>query len=610
MTAPHATPISLGLLAQPTRFLFFTGKGGVGKTSLSTAAAIVLADAGRQVLLVSTDAASNLDEMLGVPLSNQPVAVPGVPGLHMLNIDPDTAAEAYRQRVLAQLEATATSDERATVREQLSGACTTEIAAFDEFAALLASEGSDTGHVFDHVVFDTAPTGHTLRLLSLPKAWTGFLAGNDRGASCLGPHSGLKMQEARFNAALAALSDPALTTVVLVTRPDPRPMQEAARTARELRALGLANQRLAINGVFHASQPGQDAAADAIEALGREAMDQMPDALAHLPRDEVPLRAFDTVGLPALRALLGGGDVPLGAPAATAGVLLQAEPLSSLADALAAKGHGLIMVMGKGGVGKTTIATALAVGLVQRGHSVHLTTTDPAAHVQSQLDGSLPGLKVGRIDPHAETQAYIDKIMATRGKALDDAGRALLLEDLRSPCTEEVAVFHAFSRVVNEARSAFVVLDTAPTGHSLLLMDATGAYHRQMTQQYEGNVNAKHIITPLMRLQDADMTHVVIVTLSEVTPVSQAAALQDDLRRARIEPWAWVINKSVAATGTSDPLLQARLAGEQQQAARIASGLAQRTYVLPWLAQPPVGVEALGRLVAAPPAVTGDLLSN
>jgi len=281
---------------------------------------------------------------------------------------------------------------------------------------------------------------------------------------------------------------------------------------------------------------------------------------------------------------------------------LQAEPLAALADALAAKGHGLIMVMGKGGVGKTTIAAALAVGLVQRGHSVHLTTTDPAAHVQSQLDGSLPGLKVGRIDPRAETQAYIDKIMATRGKALDDAGRALLLEDLQSPCTEEVAVFHAFSRVVNEARTAFVVLDTAPTGHSLLLMDATGAYHRQMTQQYQGSAGgamAKHIITPLMRLQDADMTHVVIVTLPEVTPVSQAAALQEDLRRAHIEPWAWVINKSVAATGTSDPLLQARLVGERKQCERIAQGLAQRTFVLPWLTEPPVGVEALGGLVTA-----------
>jgi arsenite-transporting ATPase len=596
-----------GFVAAPTRFLFFTGKGGVGKTSLSTATAIALADAGQRVLLVSTDAASNLDEMLGVPLSNQPVAVPGVPGLQMLNIDPDTAAEAYRQRVLAQLDAGASEDERQTVREQLSGACTTEIAAFDEFAALLAGEGIDGG--FDHIVFDTAPTGHTLRLLSLPKAWTGFLAGNDRGASCLGPHSGLKMQEARFNAALQALSNPAFTTVVLVTRPDPRPMQEAARTAQELRSLGLANQRLAINGVFHATS-ANDPIASAIETLGREALATMPDSLARLPRDEVPLRAFDTVGLPALRALLGGAAAPAAeSPGKSANVpTLPAEPLARMADELAAVGHGLIMVMGKGGVGKTTIAAALAVGLVQRGHSVHLTTTDPAAHVADALSGSLEGLKVGRIDPQAETAAYIAKIMATRGKALDEQGKALLLEDLQSPCTEEVAVFHAFSRVVNEARTNFVVLDTAPTGHSLLLMDATGAYHRQMVQQYEGNEGSEgkpgalHIITPLMRLQDASMTRVIIVTLPEVTPVSQAAALQDDLRRAQIEPWAWVINKSIAATGTSDPLLQARLAGEIRQTERIANGLAQRTFVLPWLAASPVGVEALGALVKENPS--------
>lgn len=599
--APSATP---GFLLAPTRFLFFTGKGGVGKTSLSTAAAIALADAGERVLLVSTDAASNLDEMLGVPLSNHATPVPGVPGLSLLNIDPDAAAEAYRQRVLAQMEISATSEELATVREQLSGACTTEIAAFDEFAALLANEaneaeaGQGDAPPYDHVIFDTAPTGHTLRLLSLPKAWTGFLAGNDRGASCLGPHSGLKMQEARFNAALQALSNPALTTVVLVTRPDPLPMMEAARTAEELSTLGLANQRLAINGVFHASQP-HDPVANAIEALGRQAMATLPDALARLPRDEVPLRAFDTVGLPALRALLGNAPAPAAETTnASSAPVLPAEPLSRLADELAAVGHGLIMVMGKGGVGKTTIAAALAVGLVQRGHSVHLTTTDPAAHVASALNGSLPKLKVGRIDPKAETDAYISKIMATKGRELDEEGRALLLEDLQSPCTEEVAVFHAFSRVVNEARSAFVVLDTAPTGHSLLLMDATGAYHRQMTRQFEGTANANHIITPLMRLQDAQMTRVILVTLPEVTPVSQASALQDDLRRAKIEPWAWVINKSVAATGTTDPLLQARLVGELRQTERIAKGLARRTFVLPWLPEPPVGVQALGALTA------------
>jgi arsenite/tail-anchored protein-transporting ATPase len=593
MTAIDPTPMTLELLNSPTRFLFFTGKGGVGKTSLATAAALALADAGQRVLLVSTDAASNLDEMLGVTLSNQAVPVPGAAGLSVLNIDPDAAAEAYRQRVLAQLEADASDDERNTVREQLSGACTTEIAAFDEFAALLATQDA----AYDHIVFDTAPTGHTLRLLSLPKAWAGFLAGNDRGASCLGPHSGLKMQEARFNAALQALSDPTLTTVVLVTRPDPRPMLEAARTSDELRSLGLGNQRLVINGVFHASMPN-DPVAKAVEALGRDAMAHLPDALASLPRDEVPLRAFDTVGLPALRALLGSSQALAPAKPATSADHhpLPAESLVKLADELAATGSGLIMVMGKGGVGKTTIAAALAVGLVQRGHSVHLTTTDPAAHVAQALGGSLPGLQVDRIDPRVETQAYIDKIMSSRGKELDDQGRALLLEDLQSPCTEEVAVFHAFSRVVNEARTAFVVLDTAPTGHSLLLMDATGAYHRQMTRQYEGSANAKHIITPLMRLQDATMTRVLIVTLPEVTPVSQAAALQDDLRRARIEPWAWVINKSVSVTGTSDPLLKARLDGERRQLDRIANGLAQRTFVLPWLPEAPVGVEALEAL--------------
>lgn len=592
-----------GFLTQATRFLFFTGKGGVGKTSLSTATAIALADRGQRVLLVSTDAASNLDEMLGVRLSNHPVQVPGVEGLSMLNIDPDTAAEAYRQRVLAQMPTESTADERATVREQLSGACTTEIAAFDEFAALLAGETQTGLGDYDHVVFDTAPTGHTLRLLSLPKAWSGFLAGNDRGASCLGPHSGLKMQEARFNAALKALSDPSLTTVVLVARPDPRPLEEAGRTAAELRGLGLTHQRLAVNGVFKASQP-DDPVALAIEHLGQQALAHLPDDLAGLPRDEVPLRAFDTVGLPALRALLTGPD---GAVASASGALQaaaddwSAEHLSALVDAIAQDGHGLIMVMGKGGVGKTTIAAALAVGLVQRGHSVHLTTTDPAAHVSQTLAGELPGLKVGRIDPKAETEAYIAKIMATRGKALDDDERALLLEDLQSPCTEEVAVFHAFSRVVNEARTAFVVMDTAPTGHSLLLMDATGAYHRQMVRQYQGKAEGSHLITPLMRLQDPDTTKVVIVALPEVTPVSQAAALQHDLRRAKIEPFAWVLNKSLVAAGTHDPLLKARLQGERRQMARITTeGLSKRTFLLPWLPEPPVGVDALRRLVSAP----------
>jgi len=596
---PRVPPLKLGpigFLNQPTRHLFFTGKGGVGKTSLSTAAALTLADAGKKVLLVSTDAASNLDEMLGIELRNTPVPVPGAPGLSVLNIDPDTAAESYRQRVLAKMGAGATAGELSTVREQLSGACTTEIASFDEFSSLL----SDGAEAYDHIVFDTAPTGHTLRLLSLPKAWTGFLDGNDRGASCLGPHSGLKMQELRFKAALEALSDPQRTTVILVTRPDRGAITEAVHTSDELRELGLNNQRLAINGVFHASDR-TDAVARAIEDLGQQALDAMPTSLRALPQDRVPLRAFDTVGLPALRALLTTDAGPTSPPLASGADAGESSfrGLDALADELATAGHGLVMVMGKGGVGKTTVAAALALGLVQRGKTVHLSTTDPAAHLAATLNGDVPGLNVGRIDPKGETQRYIDKIMAARSPTLDAAERALLLEDLQSPCTEEVAVFHAFSRIVSEARSAFVVLDTAPTGHSMLLMDATGAYHRQMTREFEGHGVAR-VITPLMRLQDAAYTKIILVTLPEVTPVSQAAALQEDLRRAGIEPYAWVLNRSVLAAGTRDPLLAARLAGERKQMDRMAAGLARRIFTLPWLTVPPVGFAELSKLVVRP----------
>jgi arsenite/tail-anchored protein-transporting ATPase len=594
-----ARVFSPGFLVEPTRYLFFTGKGGVGKTSLSAATAISLSDQGKRVLLVSTDAASNLDEILGVELRNSPVPVSGVPGLSVLNIDPDAASEAYRLRVLAQLGEESTADERATVREQLSGACTTEIAAFDEFATLLADAPAE----YEHVVFDTAPTGHTLRLLSLPKAWTGFLEGNDRGASCLGPHSGLKMQEARFARALVALADPNRTTVVLVTTPEARSVSEAAHAARELSALGIEHQRLAINGVFHLSDP-TDVVATALQAQQQAVITQIPEALRALPRDEVLLRPFDTVGVPAVRALLREGVVLPPTSAAAAHGQPRMDPLGALVADLAGHKQGLVMVMGKGGVGKTTIAAALAVALTRNGLDVHLTTTDPAAHLLETLSGDVPGLEVSRIDPAVETRAYVEKIMATKGRDLDAQGQALLREDLRSPCTEEVAVFHAFSRVISESRRRFVVLDTAPTGHSLLLMDATGAYHRQALRDLGPGLNPARVTTPLMRLQDPALTHVVIVTLPETTPVSQAAALQEDLRRAKVEPFAWVVNRSLFAAGARDPLLAAKLAGERRQLERISGGLAKRVFVVPWLPAAPVGVDALGALAKVEPENT------
>lgn len=581
-------------LEAPTRFLFFTGKGGVGKTALACATAIRLADAGKRILLVSTDPASNLGEMLGAELSGRPTPIPGVERLWALDIDPEQAADAYRERVIAPYRPVWDEARISELREQLAGACTVEIAAFDEFAELLA--GDSTAVPFDHVLFDTAPTGHTLRLLALPRAWTGFLESTTHGASCLGPHTGLKMQQSRFSAAVDALADPGKTTLVLVTRPDRAALREVARTSGELDAIGIRNQSLVVNAVFEATDRN-DPIATALEARGRAALDSLPDRLRPLPAMRVPLRAFNMVGLPALRALLDDDASAALARDVHTPPRPASAPLASLVDAIEAPGRGLVMVMGKGGVGKTTIAAAIATELAARGHRVHLSTTDPAAHVASTLDGQVDGLTVSRIDPVAETKAYVDRVMATRGARLDEAGKALLAEDLRSPCYEEVAVFTAFSRIVSEARSSFVVLDTAPTGHTLLLLDATGAYHRQVVGTDDRMRREQgRIVTPLMRLRDPAHTKILLVTLAETTPVSEAARLQADLRRAGIDPFAWVVNASLAATGSSDPCLAQRIAGELEQIEAVRTRHAQRVAIVPWQPEEPVGPARLGAL--------------
>ena len=284
----------------PTRVLFFTGKGGVGKTSLACATAIALADSGKRVLLVSTDPASNLDEVLGVTLSASPTAVPGVPGLSALNIDPEEAARAYRERVVGPYRGVLPATAVASIEEQLSGACTVEIAAFDEFSKLLGD--ADATRAFDHVIFDTAPTGHTLRLLELPAAWSTFIETNVGGTSCLGPLSGLKAQQSLYAASHAALRDEAQTTLVLVARPDAPSLTEAERTRSELHQLGIRNVRLILNGVFHA-QHTDDPIAVALETRGRAALEDMPAALRSLPRIDIPLLPFGLVGVDALRQM-------------------------------------------------------------------------------------------------------------------------------------------------------------------------------------------------------------------------------------------------------------------------------------------------------------------
>ena len=578
---------ALKFLDQAPRFLFFTGKGGVGKTSVACATAIQLADVGRQVLLVSTDPASNVGQVFGITIGNRITAIPAVPGLATLEIDPQAAAQAYRDRIVGPVRAILPEAVVKGIEEQLSGACTTEIAAFDEFTALLTD--SELTASYDHIVFDTAPTGHTIRLLQLPGAWTGFLEEGKGDASCLGPLAGLEKQREQYKTAVDALSDTTRTRLILVARAQQTTLREVARTHEELATIGFRNQYLLINAILPVNAVANDHLAMAIYTREQAALNTIPDVLRALPRDEVLLKPFNLVGLDALRQLLV--DAPVQQPIAVEAVIAFEKPsLADLVDEIALDGHGLVMLMGKGGVGKTTLAAAVAVNLAQRGLPVHLTTSDPAAHLSETLNGLLEHLTVSRIDPHAETERYRQHVLDTQGEKLDEQGRALLEEDLRSPCTEEIAVFQAFSRIIREAGKKFVVMDTAPTGHTLLLLDATGAYHREVTRQMDSSA---HYLTPMMQLQDTKQTKVLIATLAETTPVLEAANLQDDLRRAGIEPWAWVINNSIAATQTNSPLLRQRADNELREIDAVAHQHAHRYAVVPLSIEEPVGVVRL-----------------
>jgi arsenite-transporting ATPase len=587
--------LSYSFVTDAPLFLFFTGKGGVGKTSLACASAVALCDSGKRVLLVSTDPASNVGQVFDTAIGNTITAIAAVSGLSALEIDPQAAAQAYRERIVGPVRGKLPESVVRSIEEQLSGACTTEIAAFDEFTALLTDR--QLVDQYDHIVFDTAPTGHTIRLLQLPGAWSEFLEQGKGDASCLGPLAGLEKQRSQYAEAVAALSDGLKTRLILVARAQASTLREVARTHDELAAIGLANQQLVINGIFPQRELADDPLACAVWQREQQALAQMPALLASLPQDRIPLLATNLVGVESLRQLLGAVSAD-GADSADdnadAVERTTAEPhpgLQQLVDELASDGHGLIMLMGKGGVGKTTLAAAVAVELASRGLPVHLTTSDPAAHLGETLAGALHSLEVSRIDPHAETERYRAQVLATKGASLDEQGRALLEEDLRSPCTEEIAVFQAFSRIIREAGKRFVVMDTAPTGNTLLLLDATGAYHREIARQM-GN-KGLHFTTPMMQLQDPKQTKVMIVTLPEPTPVQEAANLQADLRRAGIEPWAWVVNHLLVPASVRSQLLAQRAGCQQPHIAAVKELHAKRYAVVPLQAVEPVGVAAL-----------------
>ncbi|CAN5625683.1 arsenite efflux transporter ATPase subunit ArsA [soil metagenome] len=569
-----------------TTYLFFTGKGGVGKTSLACATAVQMADSGKSVLLVSTDPASNLMDVLESTVDENINPVKGIKNLFAINIDPENSAEEYRNRVTQPLEKQLSEQEIKKIREDLSGACTTEIASFDEFSRFVS--GETEGTKYDVIIFDTAPTGHTLRLLELPAAWSSFTEENPDGASCLGPTSALKSGKERYQTVVNRLRDSSLTTFYLVSRADKASLKEASRTSNELIELGMSNQRLYINGVFKAVDHS-DVLAQKMEVMANEQLHDIPENLKTLDLKTFPLLPYNVLGIEKLRSLF---DPKIQAAISKNNQSQKEIPQQILSDInqlveelILNQQHGLIMTMGKGGVGKTLVASAIAVLLAKRGFEVLLTTTDPAAHIHdfiNQLSELPKNLQIERIDPKLETERYTEKILEHKGKGLDGEGKKLILEDLKSPCTEEVAVFHAFSKAISKAKRQFVVIDTAPTGHTLLLLDTAGSYHRDIMRN---NLNAGRLRTPYMSLQDPELSKIILVSLPETTPMREAASLQDDLKRAGIKPYAWMINQSLAMlSGISDPLLKSRAISEIEVINFIKSSLADKVFGVPFIA--------------------------
>ncbi|MEL5896824.1 arsenical pump-driving ATPase [Clostridium sporogenes] len=568
-----------------TKYLFFTGKGGVGKTSTACAIAVALADNGKKIMLVSTDPASNLQDVFNTKLNNKGVYIKEVPNLVVANFEPEEAAAEYRESVISPYRGKLPEAVLKNMEEQLSGSCTVEIAAFNEFSTFITDEKVEKE--YDHIIFDTAPTGHTLRMLQLPSAWSNFINESTHGASCLGQLSGLESKKEVYKSAVNTLADKDKTTLILVSRPEVSPLKEAERASKELQDIGVNNQVLVINGVL---EEHEDYLSNAIYTKQQKALEDIPESLKTVETFQIPLRPYNVTGLENVRAFLKDNNIKYNDEKLnTANV----PKLNKVIEDLYNTDKKVIFTMGKGGVGKTTIAAAIAVGLAKKGKKVHLTTTDPADHLKFVLDESY-GITLSHIDEKEELEKYKEEVLSKARKTMSEDDIAYVEEDLRSPCTQEIAVFRAFAEIVERSENEIVVIDTAPTGHTLLLLDSTQSYNKEI-QRSQGDI-PESVKKLLPKLRNEEHTEVIIVTLAETTPVYEAMRLQEDLNRAGIHSKWWVINSSFYAANTTNSILKVKANNEVQWINKVNEISKGNFAIIGWMPEEVKG-EMLNRLI-------------
>lgn len=554
-----------------TKYLFFTGKGGVGKTSTACAIAVVLADSGKKIMLVSTDPASNLQDVFNTELDNKGVKINDVPNLTVANFEPEAAAAEYKESVIGPYRGKLPEVVLQNMEEQLSGSCTVEIAAFNEFSGFITDKKA--AEEYDHIIFDTAPTGHTLRMLELPSAWTNFISESTHGASCLGQLSGLEDKKNIYKNAVENLADGEKTTLILISRPDTSALIEAERASIELQEIGVKNQYLIINGVL---QSHDDDLSNKIYNKQQKIMSDIPEGLKNLESFEIPLRPYNIAGIENIRSFFSSGDVKHIDQNLD---IKDTTTLNKVIDDLYNSGKKVIFTMGKGGVGKTTIAATVAMELAKRGKKVHLTTTDPAAHLKFVIDESF-GITVSRIDEEKELEKYQEEVLSKARENMSEDDIAYIEEDLRSPCTQEIAVFRAFAEIVERSKDEVVVIDTAPTGHTLLLLESTQSYNKEIART-QGDI-PESVKELLPKLKDDKLTEVLIITLPEATPFYEAKRLQEDLERAEIFSKWWIINSSFHAVETTNEILKAKASSEVEWINRISDVSDGYTALIKW----------------------------
>lgn len=552
-----------------TKYLFFTGKGGVGKTSTACATAVALADEGKKVLLISTDPASNLQDVFETELDGKAKPIKGVDNLEVINLDPLEAAYNYKESVVAPFRGKLPDSVIESMEEQLSGSCTVEIAAFNEFSNFITNSKINTD--YNHIIFDTAPTGHTLRMLQLPSAWTDFISESTHGASCLGQLSGLESKKETYKKAVENLSDKSLTTLVLVTRPDKTPLNEVARASKELSEIGIKNQILVVNGIL---ENYDDDLSESIFNKQKLALENMPDMLTEFDTYTIALRSYNITGIDSIRNLLKKDQINE-QKVEVEGKLFN---LDDIVSDLVKNNRKVIFTMGKGGVGKTTIASSVALKLSKLGKKVHLATTDPADHIKFMIDSS-SGISMSHIDEKEELKKYQDEILENARKTMSEDDVAYIEEDLRSPCTQEIAVFRAFAELVEKADDEIVVIDTAPTGHTLLLLDSTLSYHQEV-QRTQGQI-PESVKNLLPRLRGEE-TEVLIVSLAEATPFYEASRLEEDLTRASIHTNWWIVNSSLYKANPGNKMLSAKANEEVKWINKILDHTSGKLAVIEW----------------------------